>query len=223
MRARGKPLLTLAVLAAAATAFVSCGDEPPSISFVEWRIEARPLEAGARYESLSGFASIKGGAGESSIDELWIVNDAEALAWKLTAEDWIKKDDGSDAWIGGAPFAMNDFSTIPRGQYRAVAINPAGQRAELTFTVHGDFPSKASPTLRLDSGGVSVSTSWSETLILAYDGAGELIAQTPAPTSRTSLTALFGAANADRAVQLAVYGYEPDRRMGAFSPRISVK
>jgi hypothetical protein len=206
----------------AATVLSGCGDEPPTVQAVEWRLEARPSESGPRYESLSAFASIKGGAAEGSIDEVWIVNDASALAWKLTADDWIKTADGSDAWIGGSPLAMSDFSPLPRGEYRVVAIDPAGRRAEKPFTLAGEFPARPSPTISIDSKGVAISSSWPENLVLGYDGAGELAGSAAAPSARSPLASVLGAA-ALKSMAIAAYGYDPGLRMGAFSDRKAVK
>ena len=227
MRTRAPTVLRfaapLAAPLAAVLALAGCGDAPPSIPAVEWRIETRPSELGARYESLSAFASIKDGAAEAGIEELWIVNDASALAWKLSSDDWIKKDEGADAWIGGAPLAMCDFSPLPRGEYRAVAIDPAGQRAEKGFVVSGEFPSRSSPSITVNAQGAAVSSSWPENLVLAYDGAGDLVGSAPAPASRSPLESILGSSAAPRAVEVAAYGYDPSFRAGAFSQRVAVK
>lgn len=216
----GASLAAAALLAASALS--GCGDEPPTVQAVEWRLETRPSAESPRYESLAVFASVKGGAADGSIDEVWIVNDASALAWKLTADDWIKTADGSDAWIGGSPLAMSDFSPLPRGAYRVVAIDPAGRRAEKPFTLAGDFPARPAPTISLDSKGVAVSSSWPETLVLGYDGAGELAGSAAAPAARSPLAAVLGAA-AQKSMEIAAYGYDPGLRMGAFSGRKAVK
>ncbi len=227
MSARRVPAAALAPAIAAAAALVAalsgCGVEPPAIVTVEWRLEARPADSGSRYESLSAFALVKGGAQEGAIEELWIVYDAEALAWKLTADDWIKKEEGANAWIGGAPFAMRDLSPMPRGEYRVVAIDPAGERAERSFIVAGEFPPRASPALSLDARGVAVTSAWPENLVLAFDGAGELVASTAAPAARAALSSVLGPDKAARGLEIQAYGYDPERRMGAFSPRRSLK
>jgi len=221
-RFRG-PAAAIAAAAALGLILSGCGIEPPSIAAVEWRLEARPGDSGPRYESLSAFALIKGGAQDPAIEELWIVNDAAQLAWKLTPDDWIKKDEGSNAWIGGAPLAMFDFSPLPRGEYRIVAIDPAGDRAERSFGVAGEFPTRASPSLSLDDIGVAVVSAWPENLILAFDGAGELLASVAAISPRAPLSALLGSSQAERSVVIQAYGYDPDLRMGAFSARKALK
>jgi hypothetical protein len=226
-RRRAAPLaapLAIALALGWAAAFLAgCGDEPPSVLAVEFRLEARPLAKGQRYESLSAFASIKGGAADGAVEELWIVDDASALAWKLTPDDWIKSADGSDAWIGGAPLAMNDFSPLPRGTFRAVAVDLAGRRAERSFTLSGEFPDRPSPSISVDSKGAAVVSSWPETLLLAYDGAGELAGSAAAPSSRSPLATVLGPVAGPKAVEVAAYGYDPAIRMGAYSERVPVK
>jgi hypothetical protein len=220
---RAAPAAAALACAAAAAILAGCGDEPPAVLAVEWRIEARPLPTGQRYESLSAFASVKGAAADGAVEELWIVDDASAMAWKLTADDWIKSADGSDAWIGGAPLARNDLSPLPRGTYRAVAIDLAGRRAERSFTLAGDFPARASPTISIDSKGAAISSAWPENLLLAFDGAGELAGSAAAPTERSPLASVLGPSAAPKAVEIAAYGYDPALRMGAYSERVAVK
>jgi hypothetical protein len=214
----------IAVLAALAVLAASgCGGKPPEISVVEWRLETRPAEFGPAYESLSVFASIKDEDGLDNIDELWVLNDDSAFAWKLTNADWIKTTEGGDDWIGGSSFATPELAGMPRGIYRLIAIDAAGQRAEKEFRVSGSFPDRKAPTVSYSRDMLTIGSPWPETLALAFDGTGALIASRGAQTRPSSLSASFGRDVAPRTDEVGAYGYDPALRMGAFSTRIKTR
>jgi hypothetical protein len=214
-----------AALLIAALCASSCGNKLPEVAAVEWRIESRPSAHGAAYESLSVFGSIKDEDGLDNVLELWIVNDASALAWKLTNEDWTKASEGGDTWMGGSSLATPELGPLPRGAYRLVAFDAAGQRAELAFGVSGAFPSRAAPSLSYSSreGRLAIRSGWPETLALAFDATGALLASSPAPAQAAALSEVFGQDIALRAASLGAYGYEPSARMGSFSPRVKTR
>ncbi len=214
-----KPTALAALLAAAlSAALLSCGGKPPEIAAVEWRIELRPSAAGP-YESLSAFASIKDEDGSEDISSLWIVDDEDFLAWPLTDADWTRRKEGADEWLGAAGLARQDFGPMPRGDYRFVAIDAAGERVERSFRVAGAFPDLPAPELAFEGGTVRVRTSWPETLVLGYDGTGALAGQVAWIGSPESLADLFGPELGARIVEAAAYGYDPSRRMGAYSAK----
>lgn len=209
--------------AAVAALFIGCGNSAPEIAAVEWRLEARPDAQGKSYESLSAFASLKHGDGIDSIDTLWIVNDASGLAWKLDPDGWEKTIEGSDTWIGGSDLATQDFAALPRGEYRFVATDIAGQKTEKSFKVSGSFPGWGPPSISISDRRLSIGSSWPETLAVAYDGVGDLIASTAAPRQPSGLEDNFGADVGSRVAEVAAYGYAPELHMGSFSKRVRAK
>ncbi|MDP3179179.1 MAG: hypothetical protein Q8M76_14830 [Spirochaetaceae bacterium] len=220
-RSRGAWLPLLSGFAVA-FAVAGCGGKPPTIAAVEWRLESRPADEGA-YESLSAFAWVKAEDGIENIDEVWVVHDESAMGWRLTDSDWIKTPEGSDAWIGGSALAAPDFKPLPRGTWRMIALDASGQRAEREFSVLGSFPSRPTPSLTLSSGSLTASSSWPETLALAFDATGAQAGSVAAPAGSARLEDLFGTDAAGRANEVALYGYDPSQRMGAFSRRVSTR
>jgi hypothetical protein len=208
----------------------SCGSKPPEVASVEWRIESRPRPEGSEatnslgtYESLSVFGSIKDEAGSDNISELWIVNDASCLAWKLTDADWTKTSSGEDIWIGSSSLTTPELGSLPRGDYRMIAIDAAGTQAELGFSVIGEFPGKDSPRVAYEKGVLSIHSDWPETLALAFDGSGALITSVAALTAASSLSDEFGKDIALRTAAIGAYGYDPTLKMGSFSRRITIQ
>jgi len=215
--------LALAAAALAALTGVACGSKQPEIAALEWRLESRPAEAGSDYESLSVFATIRDDDGLDNILELWVVNDDSAQAWKLTDADWIKVAEGADTWIGASALATPELAGMPRGPYRLVAIDAAGQRVEREFRVSGSFPDKKAPVAAFSGGRLSISSAWPETLALAFDGTGLLIASPGASAQPSSLVDSFGPDLAARTAEVGAYGYDPSLRMGAFSKRVRTR
>ena len=202
---------------------VSCGSKLPEIATLEWRLESRPSETGPDYESLSVFASIRDEDGLDNIDELWVIDDDSAFAWELTDSNWIKVTEGGDTWIGGSALTVPEFEGLPRGTYRMVVIDAAGQRVERAFRLSGSFPDKRAPTVSISKGKISVGSAWPETLALAFDGTGALLSSPGAPALPFTLTATFGPELASRVAEIGAYGYDPSLRMGAFSKRVKTR
>lgn len=219
--ARKARLIAALAFGAAAFSIISCGGKPPEVSAVEWRLETRPSEQGSPFESLSAFGSLKDEYGLDNIEEIWIVHDESAFAWKLTSAEWTKAEEGTDNWIGGSSLATPELGPLPRGKYRFVAIDAAGQKAELPFEITGDFPDKQTPSLSYSSkgGSLSIRSDWTETLALAFDAAGALLGSAAAPDKATTLAELFGEGIVDRIAMVGAYGYEPALKIGTFSPR----
>jgi len=240
----------LSAAALAPAALLSCGGEPPELRAVEWRLELRPAEGGA-YESLSVFANIRDSDGIEDIEALWLVADGAELSWTIDDAKWLRRDEGGETWIGAAGLAMGDYGSLPRGDYRLVAADLAGRRAERRFTLEATGALPPLPSCRYEAppapkaqaavaqgktaapaasaaaaaaaaapaqaGTAVIDSAWPETLLLAYDGAGALVKAAAARHGRNDLAAVLGAAEAGKAAALASYGYDPARRIGAYS------
>jgi len=206
-----------------ALAIVSCGSKPPEITAVEWRIEARPIDRKSTFESLSVFGVVKDEDSMDNIEELWAVNDDAGLAWKMTNADWIKTVEGGDTWIGCSSLAAPELGPLPRGKYRLIAIDAAGQRAEQSFDVTGSSPDKAAPDASYAGEKLTVRSDWPETLALAFDATGMILSSPAAPKGAASLAEEFGDAVAPRVAAVGAYGYDPSIRMGAFSSRTKTR
>jgi len=252
----------LSAAALAPAALLSCGGEPPELRAVEWRLELRPAEGGA-YESLSVFANIRDSDGIEDIEALWLVADGAELSWTIDDAKWLRRDEGGETWMGAAGLAMGDYGSLPRGDYRLVAADLAGRRAERRFTLEATGALPPLPSCRYEAppapkaqaaaaqgktaapaasatagtaaaaagtaaaaaaaagtaqaGTAVIDSAWPETLLPAYDGAGALVKAAAARHGRNDLAAVLGAAEAGKAAALASYGYDPARRIGAYS------
>ncbi|HTX72242.1 MAG TPA: hypothetical protein VMC79_05395 [Rectinemataceae bacterium] len=202
---------------------LGCGVKAPTIEAVEWRIELQQGTQGP-HEALSVFARVHDEAGSDDVEELWVSQDQERLAWKLDSGTWVKRMEGSDTWFGAPGLSRPDLAPLPRGDYRITAIDAAGDRAEKTVQIVGSFPALPPPSLVLRGGQISShGGDWPELLLLAFDASGTLLASKSAPPKSSTLSELFGSDIAAKTRELAAYGYDPATHSGYYTTRIAVK
>ncbi|MEI6387394.1 MAG: hypothetical protein WCQ50_12205 [Spirochaetota bacterium] len=218
---RGSSLLVLA-FAWAFSAFTACSSGPPEVLRVEWILESRP-EASQSHESLSVFADVRDPDGIEDLEALWIINDQAEILWSLDSATWTSRSVGGDTWLGAADLAMADRSPIPRGQWRLIAADLAGNRVSYDFTLRAEPSGKAAPLPHLEGGKLRIGGRWPENFLLAYDGVGALIRTVVIPAGSVELERLVGTADFPRLQALAVYGFDAPANRGSFSPRIKVK
>ncbi len=212
----GMPLVACMLLLCA------CGGEPPEVMAVEARLELRPGDPSA-YESLSAFASVRDLNGLDDIESIMIVHDESGLSWRLTDSNWTKRKEGAETWIGSAGLAMVQHDSLPRGEYRLVVVNLAGQKAERAFRMDADSKKARIPGLSVDSDTTTLDSAWPENYFLAYDAVGSLVSVKEAKPGKLGILALFGSALEKRIQTLAAYGYDPHRHLGAYSWRMKKK
>jgi len=212
------PAIAAAALALA-IGLVSCGSEAPELIATEWRLEDRPAKE-ASYESLSVFVNVKDGNPAEDLESIEVVNDEEGLSWKITDLSWTVQKSGADSWIGAADLASADYRPLPRGIYRIVVTNLAGQRTESSFSLPPAQVGKPAPTLKNEAGRLRVETTWPRTYLLAYNAAGLLVNARELASGSYEITSLYKAATLDRASSFAAYGYDPQQHHGAYSWRV---
>ena len=213
------PFVLLLASLALAEGLVSCGPEAPELVGTEWRLEERPAKESA-YESLSVFVNLRDGNPAEDLESIEVVNDAEGLAWKITDLSWTVQKSGADSWIGAADLASADYHALPRGIYRIVVTNLAGQSTESSFSLPPAQAGKPAPTLKSEAGRLRLESTWPKAYLLAYDAAGGLVnARELAPGSYETAS-LYKAPTLERISSFAAYGYDPQQHHGAYSWRV---
>jgi len=219
-RASGPKILAFLMAAlVSALGLASCGSEAPQLLATEWRLENRPGKDSS-YESLSVFVNVKDGNPAEDLESIEVVNDAEGLAWKITDPSWTVQKSGADSWIGAADLASADYQALPRGLYRIVVTNLAGQRAESSFSLAPGLEGRKAPSLRNEAGRLRLESAWPKSYLLSYNAAGVLVdARELAPGSYEPV-GLFKQATLERVSSFAAYGYDPQQHHGAYSWRV---
>lgn len=212
-----------ASLAISATS--SCSSKPPELLSMSARVIVAAVDSnGGREERLSFFTSVADGDGADDIEYLFVVNDASELSWTLDRDSWERHEEGSSVWIGSnglrAPTGM-----IPRGRYRVVLVDRAGERVERTIMVSApETDGYALPSIKVEDGFVSVRSPYHVNTALFLDSGGNVVATVAITEGRTPLDTLMGGGSwRTSADYLAVYGFDPKAETGFMSWKIRLQ
>lgn len=109
----------------------SCTVSPPTV--VDRRmslqyVDDRDLDR--RYEQLSVFVHAQDGDGIGDLEFLYVIHDESRLYWKLSADNWQRVEEGGSVWIGSSGLTRAEYGPVPRGRYRIIVIDRAGERDE---------------------------------------------------------------------------------------------
>ena len=169
-----KPFLFF-VLAALLFSFVSCSESAPSIVYGNIRL-VRFQEAGGIKDKYSFFIIPEDDDGIDDIVDFYLYHDKEGLRWHFTPEDWITIQIEGNTWIGSRAISTMDNEALPRGQFRAVLIDKAGERSERNFTF--DAPARhrfSFPTLELDGLNYKIKSDYPENKFIFFDSMGNFL------------------------------------------------
>lgn len=126
----------LPVFFAVLTALFGCDGAPPEISEVFTQVTVfKNLRTFQSEEILSLFLVISDEDGEDDIESIYLLNDGQELFWRLDSLNWEKTDRKGSRWIGSSAIQMPDGSAFPRGTYRVIASDQAGDRDEIEVRI----------------------------------------------------------------------------------------
>jgi hypothetical protein len=108
---------------------LSCKETPPEIAQQYWQLNLfHDLTLQEKYEQLSLFVHVEDEDGKDDIESVYLINDKNELFWKIEQEDWEEQERAGEFWMGTNTIVMNDYSRLPRGDYRVIVIDSAGER-----------------------------------------------------------------------------------------------
>lgn len=164
----------------------ACTRTEPEISYAVMRV-VYLQENGVVKERFSFFVLANDEDGVENLDELYLYHEREGLRWHLSERDWIALQQDGKTWLGSRSIAMIDEEPLPRGLYRAVLINKAGEEA--VRNVSFDPPAQPRfpfPSLSVADGNYVIDSKYPANYFLGYNEEGNYV-----QTIRT--TALRGA------------------------------
>jgi hypothetical protein len=130
----------------------ACSSGKPEVLRVSHGVyQLHDTRSSERYEVLSIAAQVLDNEGFDRIRELYVIHDDAGLVWELKPEFWSHTPNGADR-IGHPRLVMPDRSEFPRGDYRVVITNVAGERGERRFTL--DTRENPEPFPRLGVSGI---------------------------------------------------------------------
>jgi hypothetical protein len=224
-RRYGTSLIGLLAMLLAISATVSCTSKPPEFVSMTARVIAVAVDAdGGREERLSFFSSVADGDGVGDIEYLFLVHDASELSWTLDQDSWVRHEEGTSVWIGSnglrAPAGI-----IPRGRYRAVLVDRAGERVERSVMVSAPGTGEyALPSVNAEGDSVSVRSPYPVNTALFLDPGGNVVGSASVGTGRTPLDTLMrGGTWRTSADYIAVYGFDPKAETGFMSWKIRLQ
>ncbi len=228
IRTDGSARRRLPALAAIAGAIVlaACSANPPELVGVASRLSFAPSSGPAGYvETLSVSVQARDQDGYGDLETLYVMNDAEELVWKIGRDDWHKRDEGNDTWIGATGLAAPAGGALPRGAYRVALLDSSGERTERSFSVGAArFSTPRFPSIALDGSTLTVTSPFAENVVLFVDGEGDTIAGAQAKPGTTSLDSLYGSTEWKTAARSVVlYAYDSSLDIGWYSWPIQIE
>ncbi len=208
-------LIPLALLA-------GCSAAAPEIVSVGMRLIVHATDdTGGRDERLSVFASVADEDGAEDIEHLFIVHDESELYWSLSEEVWQKREEGTSIWLGSNSLD-SPGSTIPRGNYRAILIDLAGERTERPLVLSApDTSQYALPVVRLKGNTIDLVSGYPSNTAFFLDSGGNVVLTVPIAKGNNNLDSLWAKGQwRSGADYLTVYAFEPKAETGFFSWKI---
>jgi hypothetical protein len=208
--------------AAIALVIFSCTNGPPKIVQTFWQLNlVNDVVSGQRYERLTVFVHLDDQVDLSDLDALYVLNDTAELFWKIDQSNWIVEKEDGETWIGTNNIRSADGNELPRGTYRILLSNLAGERTPGEIFVGSekrDLADAVFPKLAISAGTVEIRSPYSEQSIWVYDESGKLLAARAVSSASATLHGLVSNDASFRTIaKLYAYGYDKSCGCGMLS------
>jgi len=172
-------------------------------------------------ERYSFFILTEDDDGMENLSELYLYHDREGLRWLMDSGDWVLYEEDGKTWIGSRNIVNYAGAPLPRGQYRAVLVNKAGEKTErnFTFDAPADSPhpyplfSVINDTYRIDS-------RYPVNNLICYDEQGNAV-QTITMTEIEGNIGELRLSNSIRSA--ALWAEDPEYRISALTEVVAVR
>jgi hypothetical protein len=199
---------------------MACAVNPPEFVSMTHRLVVIATDAGGgREERLSFFTAVSDKDGIADLDYLFVMHDASETCWLLSPDSWIRRDEGDTTWLGSNGLKAPDGPLLPRGEYRVVLVDKAGERAERRFQMRlPDTTDYALPTIRLDGNQAVIESPYPTNTLFFLDPGNGVIRTVAVNVGRIAMDTLWGDANWRGAAHaMTLYSYNPQTETGFFS------
>lgn len=178
MKKSGKAASLLAVMLLL-FAVISCGSASPELQQVYWQLNVKDdVDMDRVYEVLSLWVNARDEDGHDDLEYIYLIHDDAELMWELSSEQWTTAGQQGEEWIGSNGFVRADLTDFPRGEYRIVVIDTAGERDEgnIYVSMKQNITEKAKlPFASAENGELTISNAPNGYTVWGYNEAGEFI------------------------------------------------
>jgi hypothetical protein len=192
----------------------SCSRAEPVILFQSVKLAYYQTAAGYE-ERLAFFVLPNDPDGPDDLEELYLYHDLEGISWKLTAMDWIQRQQDGQLWIGAYGLAPPPGEKIPSGLYRAVIIDKGGEKSERTFGFEApDTPTFPFPEMTIANGEYTIKSDYPASYFIGFGEDGAYLSTIPVPAPSGRIADLGFASNI---ISFALWADDPERSVAALT------
>mgnify|MGYP006290866625 CR=1 FL=1 len=158
----------------------ACDTAPPELQQVYWQLNVKNDVVSLQvYETLSVWVQARDEDGPDDLDYIYLIHDESELMWEISADVWNEAEQQGERWYGTNELVQADLSNFPRGEYRIVVLDTAGERDERTIyiSLQKNITEPAQlPEAESEEGGLAVSKAPFGFTIWGYNEDGNFIA-----------------------------------------------
>jgi len=168
-----------AALLLCAGLFAACSGNPPKVTRTSAQLlYVNDLEQGHVSEELAVHVVPEDKDGLDDLEYLHVISDKAELYWSLDSGTWSQLKSQNEDWIGSARLSMPANERFPRGEYRVMLYDLAGDSDEQRFTVdaelleYGEVPF---PQVTVTDRRITVTGTFGWYTILVYTSTGTFV------------------------------------------------
>lgn len=158
--------------------------------------------------------------GAADLDRLVLAHDESELYWSMGPDDWLVRQEGSRLFIGSNGLKPPAGETLPRGRYRVMLYDLAGEAAESSFELlaPASAPYALPSVAKAGPASVLIAVPYPAANALFMDTGLKVIKAVQTRPGLHNLTALWGGDGwREAAAFVAVYAYDPRSEIGFLS------
>jgi hypothetical protein len=198
-----------------------CTVSPPEIVETWWQTAHHlDVAGGGTSERLNFFVHVSDPDGNDDIESVYLIHDSSEYYWRLQSDSWELIVIDEESWVGSTDIRMYRNEPLPRGAYRILVVDRAGEQAESSIYISSDRADPASteyPIITVRDGEIVIESRYQRHTVRYYDGAGEVVKLLATTAKRIPVADVLTKAELDRAVTVAVAAYDDSLGIGVTS------
>ena len=198
-----------------------CTGSAPEILEYDWHLSHRfDTQTLSMYEQLSVFFHVRDADGDDDIESIYFLHDGAEVYFRLEADSWEIYEESEETWLGNSQITMYRRNPFPRGAYRVIVIDRAGERAEGSFYVSSDVKDPGEtqyPILSFLNSRISLESPYDRQTFWFYDGSGSVVKLHSTNGKEFALTELLSERERSRVTGVSVYSHDDRTGIGIIS------